>query len=30
MRPFFVICQIFANAVDHNHNEKAIIHVQPI
>ncbi len=30
MRPFFVIRQIFANAVDHHHDESAIIHVQPI
>ena len=30
MRPFFVIRQIFANAVDHHHNECAIIHIQPV
>jgi hypothetical protein len=27
MRPFFVIRQVFANAVDHHHNERAVIHI---
>ena len=30
MRPFFVIRQVFANAVDHHHNERAVIHIQPV
>src|SRR5271167_4254281 len=30
MRPFFVIRQVFANAVDDNHNESAVIHIQPV
>jgi hypothetical protein len=30
MRPFFVIGQIFANAVDHHHYESAIVHIEPI
>jgi len=30
MRPFFVIRQIFANAVDHHHYESAIIHIKPV
>jgi len=29
MRPFLVICQVFADAVDHHHYESAIIHIQP-
>jgi hypothetical protein len=30
MRSFFVICQICADAVDHRHNERPIIQIQPI
>jgi hypothetical protein len=30
MSPFLVIGQVFANAIDHHHEESAIIHVQPI
>ena len=30
MRPFFVIRQVFANAVDHHHNESAVIHIEPV
>ena len=30
MRSFFNIRQVFANAVDHLHNESAIIHIQPV
>jgi hypothetical protein len=29
VRPFFVIRQFCANAVDHNHNEGSIIHIHP-
>jgi hypothetical protein len=30
MRPFFVIRQVFADPIDHHHNESAIIHIQPV
>ena len=30
MRPFLVIRHVFANTVDHHHNECAIIHTQPV
>jgi len=30
MRSFLVIRQVFANAVDHHHNETAVIHIQPV
>ncbi len=30
MRPFLVIRQVFANAVDHHHDESAIIHIEPV
>jgi adenosine/AMP kinase len=30
MRSFFIIREVFADAVDHHHNEAAIIHVQPV
>jgi hypothetical protein len=30
MRPFFVIRQVFANAVDHHHNERTVIHIEPV
>jgi len=30
MRSFFIIREVFADAVDHHHNEGAIIHVQPV
>jgi len=30
MRPFLIIRQVFANAVDHHHYESAIIHIEPV
>jgi len=30
MRSFLVIRQVFAYAVDHHHNESAVIHIQPV
>jgi len=30
MRPFFLVRQVRANAVSHDHNESAIIHIQPV
>ena len=30
MCSFFVIRQVFANAVDHHHDESAIIHIEPV
>ena len=30
VRPFLIIGKVCADAVDHHHNESAIIHIQPI
>jgi hypothetical protein len=30
MRPFFVIRQVSTNAVDHHHNERTVIHIEPV
>ncbi len=30
MRPFLIIRQVFANAVDHHDYESAIIHIEPV
>jgi hypothetical protein len=30
MRTFFIIRQVSTNAVDHHHNERTVIHIQPV